>query len=467
MRFPKGFYWGGAIAANQCEGAYLEDSKGISIQDVLPKGLNRSYTEEPTDDNLKLEGIDFYHRYKEDIALLAGMGFKMFRFSIAWSRIYPTGEETEPNPKGLAFYEDIIKECMKYGMEPLVTISHYETPLALAKKYNGWASREMIKPYLQYCKTLFTHFPQVKYWITFNEINSILHAPFMSGAIMTPPEELTEQTIWQAVHHELVASAEAVKMAHELIPESKVGCMVLGVTIYPLTPHPDNVIEVMEQDRNTLLFTDVMVRGKYPNYAADMLSKKGVQIELAPEDESILKHTVDFVSLSYYSSSCASADPSQGEPTGSNMIRYLKGNPYTSVSDFGWQIDPQGLRFTLNKLYDRYQIPLLVAENGLGARDILVHDSLNGYTVIDPYREEYIKEHLLEIAKAIAEGVDVFGYTYWGCVDLVSCATAEMEKRYGFVYVDRNNSGKGTLKRYKKRSYDWYKKVIETNGESL
>ncbi|KEZ91695.1 glycoside hydrolase family 1 protein [Lacrimispora celerecrescens] len=467
MRFPENFYWGGAISANQCEGAYLEDNKGLSIQDVLPKGMNSAYTEEPTEENLKLEGIDFYHRYKEDMALFAGMGFKMFRFSIAWSRIYPTGEEARPNPEGLAFYEGLIKECLKYGMEPLVTISHYETPLALAKKYNGWAGREMIKPYLRYCKTLFTHFPQVNYWITFNEINSILYTPFMSGAIMTPPEELTEQMIWQAVHHELVASAEAIKMAHELIPGSKVGCMVLGTTIYPLTPHPDNIIDVMEQDRKTLFFTDVMVRGRYPSYAASMLRKKGVRIEFAPGDESILRHTVDFIPISYYSSSCTSADPAQGEPTGSNMTRSLKRNPYTAVSDFGWQIDPQGLRFTLNKLYDRYQIPLFVAENGLGARETLVPDGLNGYTVMDSYREEYIRGHLLEMAKAIEEGVDVFGYTYWGCIDLVSCATSEMEKRYGFIYVDRGNSGEGTLKRYKKSSYDWYKKVIETNGERL
>ena len=344
MYFPKNFLWGGATAANQCEGAYDEDGKGLSIQDVLPKGF-KVITDGPTPDNLKLRGIDYYHRYKEDIALFAEMGFKVYRFSIAWSRIFPTGEEDRPNEAGLQFYDRVIDECLKYGIEPLVTISHYETPLALAKKYNGWSSRILIDLYLKYCRVLFERYKgKVKYWITFNEINSILHQPFMSGAILTPKDQLSSQDLYQAIHHELVASARAVEMAHRIDPACKVGCMILAVTIYPLTSNPDDIIEVMRLDDENYLFADVQARGAYPYFAARLFEEKGVKLEITPEDREALTHTVDFVSFSYYSSNCASADPTKGEPTGSNMTTNLKRNPYSKVSEWGWQIDPQGLR---------------------------------------------------------------------------------------------------------------------------
>ncbi len=467
MTFPKNFLWGGATAANQCEGAYNEDGKGLSIQDVLPKGFGKR-TEKPTEDNLKLKGIDHYHRYKEDIKLFAEMGFKVYRFSIAWSRIYPTGEEDKPNEKGLAFYDHILDECEKYGIEPLVTISHYETPLALAEKYNGWSNRKMIDLYLKYCNTLFTHFKgRVHYWITFNEINSILRQPFVSGAINTPKDKLTDQDLYQAMHHELVASSKATKLAHQIDPDNKVGCMVVGITIYPLTPNPDDILKVMDLDNDLYFFLDVQCRGAYPYYAARRFEKLNVKLDITDDDKESLKNTVDYIAFSYYSSNCACCDPTLGEPSRSNMTPELRKNPYSSVSEWGWQIDPKGLRYTLNRFYARYQLPLFVAENGLGAKDTLVADGNGSYTVIDDYRIAYMKEHIKQMEEAIKDGVDVFGYTCWGCIDLISCSTAEIDKRYGMIYVDLNSDGSGTYDRYKKKSFYWYKQVIESNGEKL
>jgi len=463
MYFPKNFLWGGATAANQCEGAYLEDGKGLSIQDVLPKGF-KVITEEPTPDNLKLKGIDYYHRYKEDIKLFAGMGFKVYRFSIAWSRIFPTGEEAQPNEAGLKFYDDVIDECHKYGIEPLITISHYETPLALARKYNGWSNRIMIDLYLKYCQVLFERYKgKVKYWITFNEINSILHQPFVSGAILTPKAQLSSQQLYQAIHYELVASAKAVQLAHSIDPEYKVGSMILAVTIYPLTPNPDDIIEVMELDNEVYLFSDVQALGAYPYYAKRVFEEKGVKLEISDEDREALTHTVDFVSFSYYSSNCAAADHSLGEPTGSNMVPTLKRNPYSKVSEWGWQIDPKGLRYSLIELYDRYRKPLMVVENGMGAKDVVEADG----SIHDPYRVEYFRQHISEMGKAIDEGVEMWGYTTWAPIDLISASTNQMSKRYGFIYVDQDDMGNGTLARSRKDSFYWYKKVIASNGEAL
>lgn len=470
--FPKDFLWGGAVAANQCEGAYLEGGRGLSVQDILPQGIAGErkgiITKEPTKDNLKLEAIDFYHNYKEDIRLFAEMGFKVFRTSIAWSRIFPEGDEKEPNEEGLAFYDKVFDECLKYQIQPLVTISHYETPLGLARKYDGWRSEKLIGFYENYCKTIFERYKnKVKYWLTFNEINSLLHAPLSSGGILTPPDRLTPQDLYQAVHHEMVASALATKLAHEIIPDVKVGCMILGVTIYPLTPHPDDVIKTMLHDRDTLLFADIHARGKYPAYLLRYFEENGIQIKMGREDLKILEeNTVDFISFSYYSSICDAKDPKDAKETGGNLSHgYV--NPYLKASEWGWQIDPQGLRYTLNKLYDRYQLPLFIVENGLGAADELVRNGQGEWTVEDDYRIAYLREHLLEAEKAIRDGVELMGYTSWGCIDIVSASTAQMKKRYGYIYVDRNDDGSGTMKRYKKKSFYWYKEVIATNGESL
>ncbi|MDU3522949.1 glycoside hydrolase family 1 protein [Clostridium saudiense] len=464
--FNDDFLWGGAIAANQCEGAYLEDGKGLSIQDIMPNGVVGEISEEPIEENLKLVGIDFYHRYKEDIKLFAEMGFKTLRFSIAWSRIFPKGDEKEPNELGLKFYDNVIDECLKYGIEPLVTLSHYETPLHLAKTYDGWRSRKLIGFFENYCRVVFERYKgKVKYWLTFNEINAVIHFPLMGAGIYTPKSQLTKQDVYQAAHHELVASALAVKLAHEIMPEAKVGCMVLGVVNYPMTPNPDDMIASMERDRDLMFFTDVQVRGKYPRYTKKLFRELNVEIQMEPGDEELLKNTVDFISFSYYMSKCTAKDLSKYEKGRGNLTSGVK-NPYLKESEWGWQIDPQGLRYICNYFYDRYEKPLFIVENGLGAIDELVE--VNGEkTVIDDYRIKYLNDHLVELGKAIDDGVEVMGYTSWGCIDLVSASTAELKKRYGFIYVDRNNDGSGTLERYKKKSFHWYKEVIRTNGKVL
>lgn len=464
--FPKNFLWGGAVAANQCEGAYQEDGKGLSVQDVLPRGIRGSRTKLPTEENLKLEAIDFYHRYPQDIKMFAEMGFKVFRTSIAWSRIFPKGDEEQPNEAGLEFYDRVFEECRKYGIEPLVTLSHYETPLYLAETYNGWTDRRMIGFYERYVRTVFKRYRgKVKYWLTFNEINSLLHAPFMSGGIANM-QGLTEQDLYQAAHHELVASALATKIGHEMMPDAMIGCMILSMPTYPLTPSPDDVIAAMDAEHRNYFYGDVHVRGKYPGYMKRYFREHGIQIQFAPEDEEILKNTVDFVSFSYYMSVCATSDPEKQKKGLGNLLGGVP-NPTLKASDWGWQIDPKGLRYVLNMFYDRYQKPLFIVENGLGAVDVLVEDENGNKTVEDDYRIQYLKDHLIQVGEAVQDGVEIMGYTSWGCIDVVSASTAELKKRYGYIYVDRNDDGTGTMERYKKKSFYWYQKVIESNGEVL
>lgn len=464
--FPKNFLWGGAVAANQCEGAYQEDGKGLSVQDVLPRGIRGSRTKLPTEENLKLEAIDFYHRYPQDIKMFAEMGFKVFRTSIAWSRIFPKGDEEQPNEAGLEFYDRVFEECRKYGIEPLVTLSHYETPLYLAETYNGWTDRRMIEFYERYVRTVFKRYRgKVKYWLTFNEINSLLHAPFMSGGIANM-QGLTEQDLYQAAHHELVASALATKIGHEMMPDAMIGCMILSMPTYPLTPSPDDVIAAMDAEHRNYFYGDVHVRGKYPGYMKRYFREHGIQIQFAPEDEEILKNTVDFVSFSYYMSVCATSDPEKQKKGLGNLLGGVP-NPTLKASDWGWQIDPKGLRYVLNMFYDRYQKPLFIVENGLGAVDVLNEDENGNKTVEDDYRIQYLKDHLIQVGEAVQDGVEIMGYTSWGCIDVVSASTAELKKRYGYIYVDRNDDGTGTMERYKKKSFYWYQKVIESNGEVL
>lgn len=468
MRFPDRFLWGGAVAANQCEGAYNEDGKGLSTQDVAPHGIKGPITKEPTSDNMKLIGIDFYHRYKDDIKLFAEMGFKVFRTSIAWSRIFPGGDEKEPNEKGLQFYDDLFDELLKYGIEPLVTISHYETPLHLSVKYDGWVNRDMISFYERYVRTIFNRYgSKVKYWLTFNEINSVLHEPFMSGGIYTDKSQLKKQDLYQAIHHELVASALATKIGHEMMPDSKIGCMILSMPMYALTSDPDDVIAAMKADHMNTFFGDVHVRGEYPGYMKRYFKENDIQIQMADGDEELLKnHTVDFVSFSYYMSACEAADRLKAQAGEGNLMGGVT-NPYLKQSEWGWAIDPQGIRYVLNQFYDRWQKPLFIVENGLGAVDELITEPDGTKTVLDDYRINYLRDHLIQVREAIEDGVPVMGYTSWGCIDLVSASTAELKKRYGFIYVDRNDDGTGTLNRYKKKSFEWYKNVIGTNGENL
>lgn len=472
--FPENFLWGGATAANQFEGAYDEDGKGLTVQDVTPKGgissspgdHNPIITEYPTSDNLKLEGIDFYHRYKEDIALFAEMGFKTFRMSIAWARIFPNGDELEPNEAGLQFYDKVFDELAKYNIEPLVTLSHYETPLHLARHYNGWTNRKLITFYERYVRTVFTRYKnKVKYWLTFNEVNSVLHAPFMSGGIVTPFEELSKQDLYQAVHHELVASALATKVGHEINPDFKIGCMVIAMPAYGMTSNPLDQLAAHQFENQNYLFSDIHARGKYPNYIKRYFKANSIDIKFEKDDEEILKNTVDFISFSYYMSVAQAHNPEDYEVGSGNILGGVV-NPYLESSEWGWQIDPIGLRLVLNDFYDRYQLPLFIVENGLGAKDILI-DGPDGPTVEDDYRIDYLKKHLVQVGEALKDGVELMGYTTWGPIDLVSASTAQLSKRYGFIYVDRNDDGSGSLKRYKKKSFNWYKEVIATNGENL
>ena len=456
MGFPEGFLWGGATAANQIEGAYAEDGKGLSVQDVLPGGVVKPASAGPTPDNQKLEAIDFYHRYQEDIALFAEMGFKVFRLSIAWSRIFPRGDEAEPNAAGLAFYDRVIDELLAHNIVPLVTLSHYELPLHLAQEYGGWTNRKLIGFYENFARTVFEHFRgRVQYWLTFNEINSILHFPILAGIMNTTDK----QDLYQAIHHELVASARVTKIAHEVDATNKIGCMILAMPRYPLTPNPDDVWAALDAAHDDFTFGDVHCRGTYPGYFLRKLREAGIELDITEQDRIDLRNTVDFVSFSYYMSVCESATDTTRGP--GNLIGGVP-NPTLAASQWGWQIDPVGLRIILNEYWDRWQKPLFIVENGLGARDELVDG-----TVADDYRISYMNDHLVQVGEAISDGVEVLGYTSWGCIDLVSMSTAEMSKRYGFIYVDRNDDGSGTLQRYRKKSFYWYKDVIASNGATL
>lgn len=466
MTFPQNFLWGGALAANQCEGAYQEDGKGLSQQDVMPQGVRGPVTSEPTPDNLKLIATDFYHRYKEDIALLAEMGFKVFRFSIAWSRIYPMGDDLVPNEKGLAFYDRVIDECLKYGIEPLITLSHYEMPLNLCRKYDGFRSRKAIDCFVRYVKTVVERYHnRVKYWLTFNEINVTLISPLMGAGIMTPKAELTEQDKFQAAHHQLVASAWATKIIREIDPTVKVGCMAASAPRYPMTCAPEDMMTMMTSQQELDYFIHVHCNGEYPYYARRLWKENGVSLDITLEDRELLKHTVDFISFSYYSSKVVAADESKYQMANGNIMRGLR-NPYVSYSDYDYPIDPEGLRFILNYLYDHFHKPLFVVENGIGAKETLIERE-GGRSVDDAYRVDFHRGHIAAMGRAIEDGVEVLGYTTWGPIDCVSAASAEITKRYGFVYVDRNQDGSGTLTRYKKDSFHWYKKVIASNGEDL
>ena len=465
--FPKGFLWGGAIAANQCEGAVLEDGKGYSTADALPEGVFGNEAIPPLDNYLKKNAIDFYHRYKEDIALFAQMGFKVLRLSIAWSRIFPHGDETVPNEKGLQFYDDVFDELAKYGIQPLVTLSHYEMPLYLATNYGGWVNRKVIDFYLNFAQVCFERYcNKVKYWLTFNEINVILHAPFNGGGIKGKADEINPEVLYQAIHHQFVASAQATKIAHKINPNFKIGCMIAGSPIYPLTPQPEDIQETVRRDRESLFFADVHVRGKYPGYMLRFFEENHIHLEITKEDEEILKNTVDFISFSYYMSYCATADEKLNQQARGNVMSGVK-NPYLKESEWGWQIDPKGLRYILNQFYDRYQLPLFIVENGLGAKDILVVDEQYGYTVNDDYRIDYLKEHLKQVLEAIKDGVEVLGYTSCGPIDIVANTKCQVSKRYGYIYVDVHDDFSGTLARYPKKSFWWYQKVIATNCESL
>lgn len=458
--FPEGFLWGGAIAANQVEGAFLTDGKGLSTSDLQQSGLFGPIVERTPGDaqGIKDVAIDFYHRYPEDIALFAEMGFKCLRTSIAWARIFPNGDDAAPNEAGLAFYDKLFDEMHKYGIQPMVTLSHYEMPYALVKNYGGWGNRKLIAFFERYAKTVFSRYKdKVKYWLTFNEINMSLHNPFTGVGL---PQDSSKQAVYQAIHHQLVASALAVKACHDMIPDAKVGNMLLGAMAYPLSAKPDDVMATHQENHGWMFFGDVQVRGAYPSYMKRYFKENNIRLNIEEEDTAILKNTVDFISFSYYMSCCATADPS--EKLRGNILDMVP-NPHLKASEWGWQIDPVGMRYLLNVLYERYQKPLFIVENGLGAKDVVEADG----SINDDYRIDYINDHLVQIHEAIEDGVDVMGYTSWGPIDLVSASKAEMSKRYGYIYVDLDDKGNGTLERRRKKSFFWYQSIISSNGGKL
>ncbi len=475
-KFPKNFLWGGATAANQCEGAYLEDGKGLNVSDIMTVGSHK----EPRRITLEFDensyypskdAIDHYHRYKEDIALFAEMGFKIYRFSIAWARIFPNGDDAVPNEKGLQFYDNLISELEKYGIEPLITLSHNEMPLAILKNYQGWPNRKVIDFYVKYCETVFQRFKgRVKYWLPFNEINNmmiplcnIIQGGIYHEGVKTFTDSIDDpQLRYNALNNMFIASAKAVKIGKAIDPNYQFGTMICHITRYPRTCHPEDILLVQKNDLvKNCLCSDVMLKGEYPYYAITYFKENNISLELSDDEKRILKEGVcDFYSFSYYQSICESTQEFD-EKTSGNIMGGVR-NPYLELTDWDWPIDPIGLRYTLNKVYDRYHCPIMVVENGIGALDKVEDNQIH-----DDYRIAFTKSHIEQMAKAIKDGVDLIAYTSWGCIDLVSVSTGEMRKRYGFIYVDKHDDGSGTLERIKKDSFYWYKKVIASNGDDL
>ena len=491
MSFPKGFLWGGATAANQYEGGYLEGGKGLSTADVVTAGSHTTPRQitwrNPETGETGCTGIgfgaamafekgaipdvidgayypshvatDFYHHFKEDIALMKEMGFKTFRMSMNWARIFPNGEDETPNEEGLKFYDEVFDECAKYGIEPLVTLSHYETPLNLVHKYGGWQNRKCIDAFVKYSTTVMKHYKgKVKYWLTFNEINMMSMIPFFAGGCM----QNDEQTKAQGAHNQFVASALTVKAAHEISDEIKVGQMLAYQPNYAMTCDPNDQVLVMERNHSTLWYSDVQTGGKYPNYKLKEYERKGIVLETEPEDFELLeKYSADFLSFSCYGSSTFTTHDS--EAGSGNFVMGVK-NPYLETNAWGWATDPHCLRLACNTLYDRYHKPLWIVENGIGWDDKKEADG----SVHDTYRIDYLRANVKSMDDAInLDGVELMGYTMWGCIDLVSAGTGEMKKRYGFVYVDRDDKENGTLERSRKDSFYWYKKCIASDGADL
>ncbi|KAF1305530.1 family 1 glycosylhydrolase [Candidatus Enterococcus willemsii] len=485
MGFPKDFLWGGATAANQYEGGYLSGGKGLSTLDAITGGnkdqprmitfkTKEGEIKEVTRSESLPEGAvgyvdpekyypshvatDFYHHYKEDIALFAEMGFKCFRLSISWARICPKGTD-EINEEGLKFYEAVFDECLKYGIEPVVTINHFDIPMYLADHYDGWSNRKVIDYFLFFCETIFTRYKEkVKYWMTFNEIN------FLRSWTQIGIHSSEAQSKYQAVHHLFVASAKAVQLGHQINPDFQIGMMVAYIPSYPMTSRPEDVLEALQFNREQEFYIDVQVKGYYPAHKIKQFEREGITIVKEPEDDAIIAAgTVDYIGFSYYMSTASTANPENVKYVGGNQMPAVK-NPYLEESEWGWAVDPLGLRISLARLYDRYNVPLFIVENGFGAVDELTIDG----QIIDDYRIDYFARHIAAMKDAVElDGVDLIGYTPWGCIDVVSSGTGEMKKRYGFIYVDMDDNGHGSLKRMKKKSFDWYKQVIASNGENL
>lgn len=471
----KDFLWGGAVAAHQVEGGYDKGHKGLSIADVLTAG--DVHTPREITDGIQEgkfypnhEGIKFYDHYKEDIQMFREMGFKCLRTSIAWSRIFPKGDEKDPNEEGLKFYDDLFDCMLENGMQPVITLSHFEMPYYLIKEYGGWRNRKMIDFFYNFCKVVLDRYQnKVKYWMTFNEINNQMLVendlyPFTNSGIIFEKDEDRLPVVYQAVHYQFVASALVTEYAHKLNSNIQMGCCVAATPNYPNSANPDDILLAQSEDRKLLMFTDVQIRGHYPNYLLNEWKNNGYKFDITDQDlEVMAKGTVDYLGFTYYMSNTVSADPNVKKLGDDLQGNYAVDNQYLKTTDWGWAIDPKGLRYIMNMYQDRYEIPMFIVENGFGYAD-----KFEDGKIYDQNRIEYLKAHIEEMKKAIEEdGCDCIGYTVWGCIDPISFTTGEMKKRYGFIYVDRNNDGSGSYKRYKKDSFYWYKKVIETNGEEL
>lgn len=476
-KMPENFLWGGAIAANQAEGAFKVEGKGVSLADLHKyypeksneeisaaqhKGMSLAEVKENLADQEgyypKRHGIDFYHTFEKDLELLSEMGFKNFRTSIDWTRIFPTGEETEPNEAGLAYYDRLIDKIIALGMEPIITILHYETPVEITLNYGGWNNRKVIDLFVKYGKVVLDRYKdKVKYWIVINQINLIQFEPFNSTAVPYDTVDNYEEASYQAVHNQFVASAKLAEFAHKINPEMMIGTMVADCTAYPFSCDPDDVILAMKRNRMEYFYTDVQFNGEYPQYALNYFAENGLTIDITEEDRCLLKeNTMDYLAISYYYSQMVDATKNTLNPSSVTPNPNLKANPW------GWAVDPKGLYNTLSQYWDRYHKAIIVAENGFG-----MYDKLEDGTVHDDYRISYLSEHIAEMKHAMYDGVEVIAYCAWGPIDIVSCSSAQMEKRYGFIYVDLDNEGKGSAERIKKDSFYWYKKVIESNGELL
>ncbi|MGV2966405.1 family 1 glycosylhydrolase [Paenibacillus sp. FSL H8-0317] len=468
----KDFLWGAAMCATQSEGGYLEGGKGLTLADLFPaisegrwdaiynieKAMNTKYDYYPSHN-----AIDFYHRYPEDIKLLAELGINFLRTSINWARIFPNGDDPEPNEEGLAFYDRLFAECAKYGITPVVTLNHFDTPLALIHK-GGWKNKKVIDYFVTYCETVFRRYKNhVKYWITFNEINMVLGIPAVGGLIDPNKEENILEAKFQAAHNQLVSGALATKVGHEINPDFEIGCMIGAGKNYAYTCNPEDVWAAYQADQNEFSLVDVQAKGKYSDYMLSYFRRNEIDLKATEEEMDILrKYTSDFVALSYYSTRLVSSDKEDKEKTGGNINGTLK-NPYLEANEWGWQIDPTGFRITLNELYDRYDQPLFIVENGFAVRET---PDENNY-LEDDYRIAYFRSHIKAMQDAMSDGVDIIGYTTWGTIDIVSASSGEMSKRYGLVYVDLDDKGQGTGDRFKKKSFDWYQEVVRSNGENL
>lgn len=482
--FPEDFLWGGAISASQADGAFDQGGKGLDTQDLRYFDAEWTKEERAMQKNRRINhdkyvkalsdkehehypfrwGIDFYHKYKEDIELFEELGIKILRTSINWARIYPNGDDDTPNEEGIKWYIDLFTECQKRGIKVFATILHYNIPVHLLTEYGGWKNRKVIDFYVRYATTLFQRLGTlVDYWLPFNEFNAGRFNAYNGVCLIEDEEENYDTAIFQCLHHQFIANALTIKAAHEILPSAKVGGMIARFTTYPATCRPDDVMQMILDDQySNWFYMDVMVRGEYPAYMERFFEKADIHIDMLPEDKKILKeNTIDFTSFSYYFSQVSTTDQGWAKTSG-NLIMANK-NPYLKSSEWGWQMDPIGLRITLNQVYDRYQLPIFIAENGLGAKDVLETDG----SIHDPYRIAYLRDHVIQMKEAMKDGVELIGYTMWGFIDIVSCGSMEMSKRYGVIYVDQDDRGHGSKRRYRKDSFYWYQKCIQSKGEVI